>query len=131
MKKTGVLNADISEVIASMGHGDMLVVSDAGLSIPVGVRRIDLAVKKGVPSLLETAEVIAGELKVERIVVPDEMESACPHILQGLMTIFKNVAVEKVPTAEYRELTRTARAIVRTGEFTPYANVIFVSGVVF
>ena len=131
MKKIGVLNVDISEVIASMGHGDMLVVSDAGLAIPPTVRRIDVALKEGLPGLVETAEVIEGELQVERIIVPEMMESACPHIQEALLKLFSGIEIEKVPTERYRELAGTARAIVRTGECTPYANLILVSGVTF
>ena len=63
MKNIGVLNIDISEVIASMGHMDMLVIVDARLPIPAKVRRIDLAVNKDVPGFIETVEAIAEELK--------------------------------------------------------------------
>ena len=64
MKKIGILNKDISEVIASMGHMDMLVVCDAGLPIPAGVRRIDLALKEGLPGFIETVETVYKELQV-------------------------------------------------------------------
>ena len=43
MKRTGLLNIELSQVIAGMGHGDVLVIGDAGLPVPKGVRRIDLA----------------------------------------------------------------------------------------
>ena len=131
MKMSGVLNKDISEVVASMGHGDMLVVSDAGLAIPRDVRRIDLAVKAGVPGLLETLETIVGELKVESVVVPEDMDTRCPQILQGVMRALPGVRVEKVHVATYKELVGRALAVVRTGECTAYANGILVSGVIF
>lgn len=131
MKKIGVLNKDISEVVASMGHTDMLVVGDAGLPIPPGVRRIDLAIREGLPGFLETVEAIAGELMVERIIVAEETGSVSPHIREGLVNVFNGVQVEEVTHLVLKEICREARAVVRTGEFTPYANVILVSGVVF
>jgi D-ribose pyranase len=131
MKKIGVLNKDISEVIAGMGHGDMLVVSDAGLAIPSTVRRIDVAIKPGLPGLIETAEVVNLELKVDQIIVPEMMETACPQILEELRKLFTGVKLEKVPTEHYKQLAWSSRAIIRTGECTPYANVILVSGVIF
>jgi D-ribose pyranase len=131
LKKIGILNKDISEVIASMGHMDMLVVADAGLPIPAGVQRIDLAVRKGLPGFLETVEAISGELQVERIVVAEETGAVSPHIHAGLTKIFDGAEVETVSHAQFKELTKNAAAVVRTGEFTPYANVILVSGVVF
>lgn len=131
MKKIGILNKDISEVIAGMGHTDMLVVCDAGLPIPAATRRIDLALRKGVPGFLETVRTIATELQVERIIVAEEVEAASPQILAGLREILGDVPVEKVPHTQFKDLTNGAAAVVRTGEFTPYANVILVSGVVF
>lgn len=131
LKKIGILNKDISEVIAGMGHMDMLVVGDAGLPVPAGVRRIDLAVKEGLPGLLDTVKAVAEELQIERMIVAEEAEVSSPQILEGLGEIFGTVATEKVPHARFKELTREAVAVIRTGEFTPYANVILVSGVVF
>jgi D-ribose pyranase len=131
MKKIGVLNKDISEAIAGMGHMDMLVVGDAGLPIPPGVQRIDVAIKEGLPGFLETVEAIAGELEVERIIVAEEMGVVSPHIEEALIKMFSGAEVERVTHVTLKELSRSAVAVVRTGEFTPYANVILVSGVVF
>ncbi len=131
MKKIGILNKDISAVIAGMGHTDMLVVADAGLPIPPGVQRIDLALREGLPGFLETVEAIFGELQVERIIVAEEAQTVSPQICERLTQIVGAVAVDMVPHAQFKTLTRSAAAVVRTGEFTPYANVILVSGVVF
>jgi len=131
LKKIGILNKDISEVVAGMGHMDMLVVADAGLPIPAAVRRIDLALKAGLPGFLETVEAIASELLVERLIVAEETAQKSPHIEAGLREVFAGVEVDKVPHAKLKELTSGAVAVVRTGEFSPYANVILVSGVIF
>lgn len=131
MKKIGVLNKDISEVIASMGHMDMLVIGDAGLPIPAKVRRIDLAVKKDVPGFIETVEAIAEELKVERIIIAEEIGRVSPHIQDARLKIFDGVEVKKVSHKSLNDLCYDAVAVIRTGEFTPYANVVLVSGVGF
>lgn len=131
MKKSGVLNKDISMVIAGMGHKDMLVVADAGLPIPSGTRRIDVAVSRGVPGFLETVRAIAEELNVEKVIVAEEMKITCPQVYQALSEIFDGVEVEFVAHEELKQICREAEAVVRTGEFTPYANVVLVSGVVF
>ena len=61
MKKTGLLNKDLSEVIAGMGHRDMLVIADAGLPIPPNVRRIDLAVSPNLPRFTTMPEPHLGQ----------------------------------------------------------------------
>ncbi len=131
LKKAGILNKDISDAIAGMGHTDMLVICDAGFPIPACVRRIDVAVRAGLPGFLETVEAVAGDLQVARFIVAEEAEAVSPKILPGLSRILGPIAVEKVPHARLKELAREAVAVIRTGEFTPYANVILVSGVVF
>ncbi len=131
MKKIGVLNKDLSDVIAGMGHLDMLVIGDAGLPVPAGVKRIDLAIKKDVPGFIETVEIIAEELKVERIILAEETGKVSQHIKKEILNIFNDSKVEEVTHEELKKLSKSAMAVVRTGEFTPYANVILVSGVVF
>jgi D-ribose pyranase len=36
-----------------------------------------------------------------------------------------------VPHQSFKAQTHSARAVIRTGEFTPYANIILEAGVVF
>jgi D-ribose pyranase len=131
LKKIGVINKDISEVIAGMGHFDMLVVADAGLPIPVHVRRIDLAYKPGSPAFVDVVGAIAEELQVQRLILAEETGKVSPHIEQAVLNIFNQAEIVKVSHEELKNLTDRAVAVVRTGEFTPYANVILVSGVVF
>ena len=131
MKKIGILNQPISAVIAGLGHTDMLVIADAGLPIPSEVERIDLALVQGVPGFLQTVEVVLREMKVDKVIVANETDDNSPHIAEVLKALLPGVPFEWVSHARLKELTHAAVAVIRTGEFTPYANVILVSGVVF
>jgi len=131
MKKLGVLNKEISEVIAGMGHYDMLVIGDAGLPIPQGVKRIDLALTKGVPEFLQTLRTVLEELQVERAVIASEMENASPDLYQAVKKMMVDTPIRTVSHEEFKNMTQRAVAVIRTGEFTPYANIILESGVVF
>jgi len=131
MKKTGILNKDISEVVASLGHKDTLVIADAGLPIPAETRRVDLALTEGIPSFLDTLRVVLTEMQVEGAIVAEEMLEASPKVYQALKELLGDVSIETVTHLIFKEQTRSAQAVVRTGEFTPYANVILVSGVIF
>jgi D-ribose pyranase len=131
VKKTGVLNHRLSAVIATMGHTDSLVVADAGLPIPPNVERIDLAVTPGLPPMLEVARAIATELQVERIVIASELFDGNPNLVAQISSIFPSIQIDKVSHDDFKSRTATAKAIVRTGECTPYANLILISGVTF
>ncbi len=131
MKKTVLLNSEISEVIARMGHGDMLVIGDAGMPIPPGPQRIDLALTRSVPGFVETLQAVLSELQVGEIILAEETQRASPHIWQAILDAVGDVPRTVVSHAELKEKTKAAIACIRTGEYTPYANVILVAGVVF
>jgi D-ribose pyranase len=131
MKKHGILNHELIEVIATLGHTDALVIADAGLPIPPEVKRIDLAVVGGVPKFMDVLRAVLDEMQVEHATVASEMALKSPQLRGDMMNALGNIPVAEVSHAEFKQLTCGARAIVRTGEFTPYANIILYSGVVF
>ncbi len=131
MKKIGILNKDISEIVASLGHKDTIVISDAGLPIPSEARRIDLALTKGIPPFIETLRVILLEMEVEEAIIAEEMKETSSFIYKEISHLLNNVPVRTVSHENFKELTHSAKAVIRTGEFIPFANIILVSGVVF
>ncbi len=131
MKKIGIINQPIASIISGLGHTDKLVVADAGLPIPAGVNRIDLALKEGIPSFLETLEVILSEMQVESAIVASEIKEKNQELEKKLIELLGDTPIEYVAHENFKEETKSTRAIIRTGEFSPFANVILVSGVVF
>ena len=131
MKRTALLHAELSEVIARLGHGDLLVIGDAGLPIPDGPRRIDLAVTPGVPRFETVLAAVLSEMQVESAVVAQELAARNPAVDAALRQRLGAVPIATTPHEDFKALTRAARAMVRTGEFSPYANVILRAGVVF
>ncbi|HWQ06600.1 MAG: D-ribose pyranase [Clostridiaceae bacterium] len=131
MKKGLLLNYEVSAVIAQMGHTDMLTVGDCGLPINY-TKRIDLALKRGVPGFLETLDAVLSELCVERVILSKEIKAVSPEMHQAILSRFgESVKVEYVQHEEFKKLTEGSKAVIRTGECTSFANVILVSGVAF
>jgi len=131
MKKIGLLNQPLSTAIAGMGHTDTLVIADAGLPIPFRPRRIDLALVPGIPSFLDTLKAVLSEMEVERAVVAEEMAQVSPDLLAAVREILGETPIDLIAHRDFKGQTNGAQAVVRTGECTPYANIILVSGVVF
>jgi len=132
MKKTGLLHSEISHVIAKMGHRDSLVIGDCGLPIPAHVQRIDLALTAGVPGFMETLRVVLTELQVEEAWIAAELSAAGGPIYSQFMETIGDVPVQELPHEGVKKLiAERAVAVIRTGESTPYANVILQSGVTF
>lgn len=131
MKKTVLLNAELSCLIARLGHGDLLVIGDAGLPIPDGPQRIDLAVTANLPRFIDVVRAVLSEMQVESAVVAVELPMRNPDVETALKGQLDGIPIAMVPHEEFKNLSAKARAIVRTGEFSPYANVILRAGVVF
>jgi D-ribose pyranase len=129
MKKNGILNPQLNRVISEMGHGDILIIADAGLPIPQEIERIDLALKSGIPSFAEVLQAVLFELKVEEAYVAKEIKEKNPQTLNLVSSLIGEVKF--ITHEELKELSKQARAIVRTGECSPYANIILISGVTF
>ncbi|OOR99956.1 D-ribose pyranase [Haemophilus paracuniculus] len=139
MKKTNLLNAELSRLIATMGHTDGLTICDAGLPIGRSQPCVDLALTKGVPSFLATLDVVLSELFVEKILLAEEIKQHNPQIEQQLLDLIektaqsqgKPIAVEYVSHELFKQRNQAVKGVVRTGECSPYANVILYSGVPF
>lgn len=131
MKKNGILNPQLNRVISEMGHRDMLIIADAGLPIPKGVERVDLVLKCGTPSFAEVLPAVLSELEVEEAYVAKEIKEKNPQTLNLVSSLMGMGKVKFITHEELKELSKLARAIVRTGECSPYANIILISGVIF
>lgn len=132
MRKTNTtINPALSRVISETGHTDLIVVTDAGLPIPPDAERIDLAYRPGAPAFLDVLDTVLAELVVEGATVSAEVAEISPHVLEALRGRLPGIEIELVPHVEFKTRTRAARAFVRSGEFTPYANVILHAGVAY
>lgn len=139
MKKSTLIHSELSHVVASLGHTDEVTICDAGLPIPPSVSRIDLALTHGVPSFADTVRVVLSEMQVEGVILAQEFAQVSPDHHSALLeelqreqtSTGRTIAIEYVSHEAFKARTHQSRAIVRTGECTPYANVIFQSGVVF
>lgn len=134
MKKSPLLHAELSHLMATLGHGDTIVIGDAGLPIPAGLQRIDLALMRGVPTLAQTLQAVLSEMAVEGAVIAQEAPLAAnglPAWYPASLAEQGGVRPQAVSHEEFKHQCYNARAIIRTGECTPYANIILRAGVAF
>ena len=129
MKKYGILNSSISKVLADLGHTDQIIIADCGLPIPDHVKKIDLALKLGSPSFSEVFEVILENMYVEHAVIANEITEHNEQLENIINNSINNI--NYVSHEELKKQSNAAKAIIRTGEATPYANVILQAGVNF
>lgn len=131
MKKDGILNEHINSVVSRLGHTDLLIIGDCGLPIPDGVLRIDIALIKGIPSFEDVVRSVANELVVARIFIAQEMKQENPGCYRFLAKQFPKIEIMEIPHEKLKAMLPRSKAVIRTGEATPYANVVLESGVSF
>jgi len=131
MKKNGVMNKEISAVIAGMGHRDQIMICGSAFPIPDDAKRIDLALEPGLPGFLDVLRVVLKELKVEDIMIAKETSEKSPKRFQEMVEMFPGIDPKVIPQSELKEAAKNVKACIRTGECTPFSNIILVSGVIF
>lgn len=147
MKTKGILHNDLAREVARLGHGDMLVITDRGFPFPRHEKTIciDVSVGRDLPRFVDVVKVVLEELEIEKVIIADETKSVSPEIysqLKEIVSQIKNkgndIVEENIPHPEFKDLVlngslqgKEVKVFVKTGEFTPYANIILVSGVDF
>jgi simple sugar transport system permease protein/D-ribose pyranase len=130
MKKNGILNLPLNEAIAAMGHGDLLIVCDAGFPIPSQIPRIDLAILPDLPDLQTVLGAIAQDFIAEKVGYAAEMADNNPELKHKVDQIFAGADFITVSHQKIlAELSHQAKFIVRTGAFDPWGNILLYSGV--
>ena len=132
MKKNGILNREINDALGRLGHTDTICIADCGLPLPKGVKVVDLSLKLGIPSFIDVLDVITKEMKIEKYVLASEITDKNKQLFNEIV----NEQLIDIPYdfgshEELKEKTKLCQLIIRTGEASPFANIILQGGVIF
>lgn len=132
MKKNGILNSEIAKILADLGHTDTLVIADMGLPVPKGVPKIDISLIPGVPSFIDVLSILLDEMVVEKAILALEIKENNTQQLTLIEdTLSDLIDIEFVEHSDLKKESASAKVIIRTGENTPYSNIILHAGVNF
>jgi D-ribose pyranase len=132
MKKGGILNPAICSLLAELGHQDELLIVDAGYPLPLDGHVIDLTLTPGIPRFLDVLRAVAEELVIEGITLATEIHEYSPRLYEEIVKITgREVDIDEVPHHEFKEQSEGVKGIIRTAEFTAYANVRILCGCAF
>lgn len=130
MKKGRILNKELNETIAGLGHTDLVIICDAGFPIPDHVKRIDLALQKDDPDIVKILELLISDFIYEKVIVAEEQKKCNQPLYQKICALCDRCEVETIPHADLiRQMPSQAKVIIRTGAFEPWGNVLLYSGV--
>jgi D-ribose pyranase len=128
VKKQGILHPALNRILAETGHTDFLTICDRGFPVPIGPERLDLALVDDIPTVLDVLRAVEREFAIDSIIVTDEMQEASPERYAQIAAEFPHISLIAMPHQRFKDLCVESRAVVRTGDTVPYANLIIVSG---
>ena len=129
MKEIGIVNRELSRILSAQGHGDLLMVVDAGFAIPADADVVDISLGENKPMVLEVLAELKKFYSVEKMILANQTKNVSPTLFDNITTSYgEKMEVEVIDHAELKELSKKVKAVIRTGDFTAYGNVILVSG---
>jgi D-ribose pyranase len=128
LKKGGILHPEICKLLAASGHTDYITICDRGFPVPEGPSRIDLALVDNIPTVLDVLRAVAAEWTLDRVIIAQEMTEISPQHVDAIRAIVGDVPLDVRSHLELKHLSRTARGTIRTGDTTPWGNIVIVSG---
>lgn len=131
MKKTGILNAELIKEIAALGHMDLFLIGDAGMPVPQGIKIIDLVLCQGIPTFEQVLNAVLKETEVEYYILADEICTCNQRLYTYIKEAMADTEYEMMPHRQLKELTAKCKFAIRTGECSPYPNLVLRAGVIF
>lgn len=131
MKKRGIINAQLAGLLAGLGHKDLFMVADGGMPVPKGVEIVDLALCGGVPTFRQVMDAVLDEVQVEGYTLAEEIVENNPELLSYIEEKLEGAESEMISHEQLKEESAGLKFVIRTGEFTPYPNIVLRAGVAF
>lgn len=131
MKTKGILNAKLAGLIAGLGHKDEFMIVDCGMPIPQGVEIVDMALNMGIPEFIQVLEAVLKETNVEHYIIAKEISEKNTVIEKKIDELLVGVEHSYVSHEELKKMSGRVKFVIRSGEATPFANILLQSGVAF
>ncbi len=129
MVEVGIINRELARVLSQQGHMDKLMVADAGFAIPKDVEVVDLSLAENKPMVLDVLAELRKFCSVEKMIMAHEMLKSNPTLFDAISKVWGDgMEVELIEHSELKNIAKEVKAVIRTGDFTAYGNVILVSG---
>jgi D-ribose pyranose/furanose isomerase RbsD len=126
-----LLHPELARSLATLGHTDLVMVTDAGFPIPADAHRIDLGLLPGLIDVRDVLKAVLASLFVEEAVFAPELKSHHPRLYHEVQEIFTgsgavfSAAPHETLCADH---VHRAKVVIRSGSFEPWANFALVAG---
>ena len=114
MKELGIINRGIEKVISEQGHKDLLMVCDAGFSIPYGIEVVDVSLGENKPMVVEILNELKKYFSVEKLIMAKETKQISPTLFRSISNVWgESMEVEVVDHDELKQMSKDIKAVIR------------------
>ncbi|MHB1150989.1 MAG: L-fucose mutarotase [Eubacteriales bacterium] len=131
-----IISPELLKILAEMGHGDELCISDGNFPGASTAQRLVRADGHGVPELLSAIlelyplDSYAPPVYIMEKVPGDTVEVPIWNTFADIIGQHTKAAIERVERFAFYEQAKKCYAVVQTGESALYANIIIKKGVI-
>ena len=109
MRPGRILHPELAKALATCGHTDIILVTDAGFPIPKDANRIDLGYYAGAVDVLDILKMLRKEIFVEEVAFATEVKTHHPALYKDLQEIYTGSGAK-------------AKVVIRSGSLNAWAN---------
>lgn len=128
MLKSGILNPHVLDLIARVRHTNTLVICDWAFPFWPEIETVDISLTHNIPTILDILDLLTPIYKVGRIWQADEfVMSNTPETVERFTKSFGNIPLTRESHVDFKKRVPQAIGLIRTGDATPYGNIIIES----
>ena len=128
MLQTGILNPHVLDLVARIRHTNTLVIADWAFPYWPEIETVDISLTKGIPTVLDVLDLLKENFKIGKIWQADEFAQVNDAAtIQKFEQSFGAIPLVREPHIEFKKRVPQAIGLIRTGDATPYGNIILES----
>jgi D-ribose pyranase len=128
MLQSGILNPHVLDLVARIRHTNTLVIADWAFPFWREIETVDISLTHGIPTVLDVLDLLTPVFKIGRIWQAEEFV-ACntPETVARFVKSFGDIPLTREAHVDFKKRVPHAIGLIRTGDPTPYGNVIIES----
>ena len=128
MLESGILNPHILSLLARVRHTNTLVIADRGFPFWPAIETVDISLVDGVPRVLDVLRAIRANYVLGHAWMAEEFRGANSESTRmRFEATLDGIPLTLEPHIEFKKRVPAAIGLIRTGDTTPYANLILES----
>ena len=125
---TGIINPHLLDLLSRIRHTNALVIADAAFPFWPEIETVDIALVKGLPTVLDVVNAILPNWKCGEVIMASEFETHnSPPVRSAFRRACRKIPMNFEPHLDFKKRVPDAIGLIRTGDTTPYGNMILIS----